>query len=394
MNNPARILYLSGTGARMGGATVSRAALVERLDRSQFEPYALVGSDGEFADVLRGLGADVTVSELKPIVRSYNPFILLRCVLRLIMGCRSVMKVCRKKRIDVVHANDNTVVFFAVIPAMLTGRKCAWHVRSPVSRLGHIGAFLIKRCDALIFCSQSNAEPFKKFFPKFTEKIFIAYEGVDIPSLVERSQPSWIRAQHDIPADAPLVGIVGRIARIKGQDEFLKAAVVVSKLYPKARFVVGGGPVAGSRDALAADTAYEREIKALADRLGVAEKVIFTGYRHNIPAAMKELDVLVVPSRREGLGLVALEAMALGVPVVVSGIGGLREIVENEVNGLSVPVDAAGALGMAISRLLKDRALAKRLAEEGKRTVETHFSADTHASTVADVYRVMTETNE
>jgi len=370
--NPIRILYLSDTGARMGGATVSLASLVERLDRSQFQPFALVGSDGEFADVLRGLGADVTVSELKPIVRSYNPLILLRCVLRLITGCRSVMKVCRQKKIDVIHANDNTVVFFAVIPAMVTGRKCAWHVRSPVSRLGRIGAFLIKRCDALIFCSQSNAEPFKKFFPKFTEKIFIAYEGVDIASLVERSQASSIREEYGISPDA----------------------VVVSKLSPRARFAVVGGPVAGSRDALAADTAYEREIKELADRLGVAEKVIFTGYRHDIPAAMKDLDVLVVPSRREGLGLVALEAMALGVPVVVSGIGGLREIVENEVNGLIVPVDAAGALGMAVSRLLRDRAFAKRLAEEGKKTVEMHFSADAHASTVADVYRVMTKTNE
>jgi len=394
VNNPARILYLSDTGARMGGATVSLAALVQRLDPSEFEPYALLGSDGDFASVLRGMRVDVTVAELKPIVRSCNPFVLLRCLLRLIRGCRSVMKICREKNIDIIHANDNTVVFFAVIPAMLLKRESVWHVRSPVSRLGRIGAFLIKHCGALISCSESAAEPFRKHSPRYAEKVFVAYDGVDVPKLIERSRRPSVREEYNIPPDTPLVGVVGRIARSKGQDVFLRAAVVVSELHPKVRYVITGGPVAGSREGLAADTAFEEEIKRLAHKVGVAEKVIFTGYRHDNPAAIKDLSVVVVPSRLEPLGLVALEAMALGVPVVVSATGGLREIVESEVNGLVVPPDAAGALGMAICRLLKDRALAKRLADEGRRTVESRFTADAHAGAVAQVYRTMTKAHE
>ncbi|HUS57253.1 MAG TPA: glycosyltransferase family 4 protein [Planctomycetota bacterium] len=388
MREAIRVLYLSDTGGRMGGAAYSLLSLIRRLDRSAVAPYALLGSDGDFADALRGLGVDVEVSALEPIVRSYNPFSILRSIRRLIAGAGKVRRVVREKSIRIIHANDNTVVFHAVVPAMLTGSKSVWHVRSPVQRLGRVGAFLVKHSDALVFCSDSNAAPFRKFFPKYTQKVFVACEGVDAPALVEQSQRPSIRQEYDIPPDVPLVGIVGRITRIKGQDEFLKAAVIVSKLEPKVRFVVVGAPVAGSREALEADSAYADEIKQLAGKLSVADKTIFTGYRHDAPAVMKDLTVLAVPSRREGLGLVALEAMALGVPVVVSSAGGLPELVTNEVNGLVVPPNAAGALGLAIVRLLENRQLAKRLAEEGRKTA-ARFTADAHAKIVSDVYRLI-----
>jgi glycosyltransferase involved in cell wall biosynthesis len=318
----------------------------------------------------------------------------LRYLWRLIRGCRTVTKLCREKNIDVIHANDNTVAFFAVLPAKRLEIKSVWHVRSPVSRLGMIGAYLIKHCSVLVSCSQATAEPFIESSPECGEKTFVAYDGVDVSQLLERSAQASIREEYEISPDTPLVGVAGRITRSKGQDVFIKAAVVVSELHPKARFIVAGGPVAGSREALAADEGFGQEIRRLAEKVGIAEKVIFTGYRHDTPAVMKDLNVLVVPSRREPLGLVALEAMALGVPVVASNVDGLRESIESETNGLLVPADAAGALGMAISRLLKDRTLAKRLAEEGRRTVGRRFTADAHASAVADIYRVMLRTDK
>ena len=76
-------------------------------------------------------------------------------------------------------------------------------------------------------------------------------------------------------------------------------------------------------------------------------------------------------------------------PVVASNVDGLRESITNEQNGLLVPPEAAGAMGMAISRLLKDRSLARRLAHEGRRTVATKFTADAHAAAVTDIYIVM-----
>ena len=389
-----RILYLSDYGGLMGGAAVSLVSLAKRLDREHYEVHAVLGSGGEFADAVRELGADVTIAELLPIVRSWCPFINVRNAMRLIRGCRAVMCVCREKKIDIIHANDNTVIFYAVISAMMTGCRCVWHVRSGVSRLRWLGGFLTKRCDAIIFCSESNAEPFKRFFPKHTQKMFIAYEGVDVAELAERSRGPSIRQELGIGADMPLVGLVGRVAWIKGQDEFLKAALIVSKLHPKARFAIVGEPVAGSIEALEADREFGNSLMPLCEKLGIADRVYFTSYRRDIPAVMKDLTVLAVPSRREGLGLVALEAMAIGVPVVATNVGGLPEVIQNGVNGLLVPPNAAGALGLAIARLLDDKPLARRLADEARRTVEQRFSADVHAKTVSDVYRLLSGRTE
>jgi len=386
---PLRILFLSDTGGQMGGATISLALLIDRLDRSQFEPYALLGSDGDFADTLRRKDVDVTVNELKPVVRSYNPLTLLRNVVRLIRGYRAVAKVCREKQIDAIHANDNTVAFFAVLPARRLNAKAVWHVRSPIRRLGWIGGFLVRRSDAIVSCSEATLEPFRAEQPQHADRMFVAYDGVDAPHLTERSRQPSVRSEFNVPDDVPLIGVVSRISESKGQDIFLRAAVVVSELHPKARFVVAGGPVSGSVEGLEADIEFENRLRQLAEKLNISDKVMFAGYRHDIPAVMKDLSVVVVASRREPLGLVALEAMALGVPVVASNVDGLRESIINEQNGLLVPPEAAGAMGMAIARLLKDRTLARRLAHEGRRTVATKFTADAHAASITDIYIVM-----
>ena len=377
---PVRVLYLSDTGGLMGGAATSLVSLITRLDRSQFQPFALLGSDGDFANALRGLGVDVTVAELAPVVRSYCPATLARSAWRLGRGCRAVRAVCREKKIDIIHANDNTVVFYAVLPAMRSGRRSVWHVRSEARRLGRIGAFLVKHCDALVFCSEANAAPFRRF-AEHARKMLVAYEGVDLPALVEQSQRASIREENHIAPDVPLVGLVGRVTRIKGQDDFLKAAAVVLQKQPRARFAVVGAPAAGSRDALEADVAFGNSLPPLCEKLGVADRVIFTGHRNDVPAVMKDLSVLAVPSRHEGLGIVALEAMALGVPVVASNVGGLPEIIQDGTNGLLVPPDDADALGLAIVRLLADRDLARRLSDAARRTVRERFSADAHAKT-------------
>ena len=387
--DPVRILYLSDTGGQMGGAGAILIALVKRLDRSQFQPFAVLGSDGDMANALRGLCVDVTVAPLEPIVRSFRPATLARSMSRLIRGCRAVRAVCREKKIDIIHGNDNTVVFYAVLPAMMTGRKSVWHVHSAAKRLGCIGAFLVKHSTAIIFCSESVSAPFRRYPPKYTRKMVIAYESVNVPALIEQSNRPSIREEYRIPPDVPLVGLVGRVTQIKGQDVFLEAAAAVSKLQPRARFAIVGAPVAGSREALEADAAFGDSLQPLCEKLGIADRVIFTGYRYDVPAVMKDLSVLAVPSRHEGLGIVALEAMILGVPVVASSVDGLREVVQDGINGLLVPVDDAAALGLAITRLLEDKDLARRLVDEARRSFPQRFTADFQAKTITDVYRVI-----
>src|SRR5690606_28372567 len=116
----------------------------------------------------------------------------------------------------------------------------------------------------------------------------------------------------------------------------------------------------------------EEELKAYAQEQGVSDKIIFTGFRNDIPQIFPELDVLLFSSRTEGLGSTILDAFACGVPVVSTNAGGIPEIVTNEETGLLAPVGDATALANNVLRVLQDPDLAARLKKAGMARVQ-HF---------------------
>jgi glycosyltransferase involved in cell wall biosynthesis len=175
--------------------------------------------------------------------------------------------------------------------------------------------------------------------------------------------------------DGPLVGVVARLQPEKGVANFLKAAAHVSKVAPQARFlVVGDGPLRG-------------ELLNLAEHLGVSERVRFLGYRTDSRALMELMDLLVVPSLTEGSPLIVLEAMAAGIPVVASAVGGIPDQIRNGREGILVPSDDPDALGEALGALLRDPAYARRLGEAGRRRTENEFSHETLVRRIEGVYR-------
>jgi glycosyltransferase involved in cell wall biosynthesis len=162
----------------------------------------------------------------------------------------------------------------------------------------------------------------------------------------------------------------------KGQDVFLEAAALV----PEARFVVVGGAILGN------EGGFEEEVHALARRLGLADRVVFTGHVDDAIPWLDALDVAVVASSHEAFGIVLVEAMALGTPVVATATDGPSEIVEDGVSGLLVPVGDAPALAAAIERALIDRSLAATLAEGGRRRAR-EFTEERTAARFARLLR-------
>lgn len=145
-----------------------------------------------------------------------------------------------------------------------------------------------------------------------------------------------------LPENVPLAGVVARLEPVKAVDVFLRAAALVAARIPDARFAVAGdGPLRCGLESLAAS-------------LGLAGRVAFLGWVEPVEPLLARLDVCVLPSRSEGLPVVLLEAMALGVPVVASAVGGVPEVVEDGVTGALVPPGDAGALAVAIERFLSD----------------------------------------
>lgn len=173
----------------------------------------------------------------------------------------------------------------------------------------------------------------------------------------------------------PVVGMVARLVPEKAPADFLKAAALVRQELPEAAFLlVGEGPL-------------EPALRELAGRLGLQDSVYFLGYRRDIPAVTAALDVAVLTSRREGLGLVLLEAMAAAKPVVATAVGGITEVVEHGVTGLLVPPGRPDEVAAAVLRLLRHKELAAKLGRAGQALVARRFSLASMAQGTAEVYR-------
>jgi len=163
--------------------------------------------------------------------------------------------------------------------------------------------------------------------------------------------------------DGPLVGCVARLEKVKGVADFVDATPAVAAEVPSARFVVAGS---GSQaDSLAA----RREP-------GLADSFAFLGHVPFVEPLLAALDVLVLPSHSEALGLVLLEAGALGVPVVATAVGGVPEVVEDGVTGLLVPPCDPAALARAVTQLLRDPERARAMGEAARERVEREFTLE------------------
>jgi glycosyltransferase involved in cell wall biosynthesis len=153
----------------------------------------------------------------------------------------------------------------------------------------------------------------------------------------------------------PTVGVVGRLQCGKGQEIFLQAAARLAGVREDVRFIVVGGAVLGW------EGSYPDELRRLAVDLGIADRVHFAGHQLQIDRWYDALDVVVQASFGESFGLVLVEAMALGKPLVATSVGGQLEIVEDGTSGLLVPSGDSDALAEAVGRILADPGLAATL---------------------------------
>ncbi|MHB8158637.1 MAG: glycosyltransferase [Desulfocucumaceae bacterium] len=214
------------------------------------------------------------------------------------------------------------------------------------------------------------------------KRITVIYNGLN-PELFNENEPSgrW-RQKAGFAPGIPLVAIVGRLHPVKGHRYFLRSASEILKERTDVHFlVVGSGP--------------EREgLEDYTKNLGISDYVTFTGFVSDVTELMPDLNLLIVPSLWEGFGLTALEAMAVGVPVVATSVGGLPEIVEHGTTGLLVsPADEVG-LTRGIVWMLDHPQEAVEMAAAAKAVVEQKFTAAAMARKTEDLYhRLIREKN-
>jgi glycosyltransferase involved in cell wall biosynthesis len=198
-------------------------------------------------------------------------------------------------------------------------------------------------------------------------RVRVISPGVDPPT---GGDGDGFRARHDLTGGSPLVIAVGNISRRRGQDVLLEALALARRELPDASCALVGAP-----HPRAEDVAFERELRGLAARLGIEHAVSFTGYVDDMADAYAAADVVVNPIRgAEGLGRVALEALAAGRPVIASRVGGVSEALRDDRDALLVEPGDPSALAAALVRLTRDAELAKRLVRSGAEHVRDTYA--------------------
>jgi glycosyltransferase involved in cell wall biosynthesis len=176
-----------------------------------------------------------------------------------------------------------------------------------------------------------------------------------------------------------MVGVVARLVPEKGVDVFIRAAALMWHGLPGVSFViVGDGPEAAA-------------LERLAERLGIRERIGFLGARAEAQTIIRRLDIICVPSRTARIPLVVLEAMALGIPIVASDVGGIPELVTHRRHALLVPPGDPFALASAVRTLIGRPTLARRLADSAFQRSQTELSPAHLAQRMVDIYRMARE---
>ncbi|MGC8724669.1 MAG: glycosyltransferase family 4 protein [Acidobacteriota bacterium] len=295
---------------------------------------------------------------------------------------RVLKALIRKARPDVVHVEYVAPGFVPVLAARLAGaRRLFATVHQPATPYGWKARLLLRTaarlCTAFFCVSQAverswfgDSEVWTAGRDVHSRRHWTLYTGVDVEAVSKRAAQECpaLRAKLGL-AERPVVGVVGRLRREKGQDILLDAMAEVVKEVPEARLlVVGDGP---DREAF----------QAQARRLGLEGAVVWAGPAapEAVHAYYGAMDVLAVPSRFEGFGLVAVEGLAAGLPVAASDVEGLREILEGMPGGKLVPAGDASALVKAIIELLQDPKARAKFGAQGKAEVARRFSMEAFA---------------
>jgi glycosyltransferase involved in cell wall biosynthesis len=177
-----------------------------------------------------------------------------------------------------------------------------------------------------------------------------------------------MRERYGLPLERPIVATLGRLDPQKGQEEFLRSLPLVLKDRKDAYFVIAGDETRG-------EEGYKKRLLDLSSQLGVSDNVGFFPFTEEVPEFMAAIDLFVLPSYSETYGLVLIEAMAMGKPVVATDAGGVPEIVEDGRDGLLVPPRDEKALADAIVRILKDPSLQSSFSNQARKDALERFDA-------------------
>lgn len=285
-------------------------------------------------------------------------------------------RLIRRGRFDIVHTQTSKAGFIGRVAAKLAGVPIVVHTaydfyfRADMSAAMRAFYIVLEKlagcfCDELLFISEAVREDAIKYSLKVPSQTVCVGMGIDLSRFpVDSMNLRELKEGFGLDFDGPVVGTIARLVPNKGIACFLKAAARVLDSWPQTRFlVVGDGPL-------------REQLESLAEELNLVDSVVFMGFRKDpgdIPKLLAIMDVFVLPTLREGFGVVFAEAMAMAKPVVGSKIAPITEVVKGGETGILVPPDESELFAEAIISLLNDDAKRQEMGIAGRKRVEDLF---------------------
>ena len=279
-------------------------------------------------------------------------------------------RILHKRDFDVIHSNTPRVILAAGlasklcrVPVRVSSRRVNFPLRSPLSRLKYNWAQ-----EKIVTVSASVRETLLRG-GVHPERIRVIYEGVDV-KWIDLQKPSSVTTRNGL-----VVGTVAHMSPEKGHDILLQAASEIVLQFPHVTFVlVGDGKLAS-------------KLARRTTQLGIEDNVIFTGFRSDIEALVKNFDIFCLPSLSEGLSSAILIAMANRLPVVATTVGGIPELVIDGQTGLLVSPDHPGNLASALLKLIRSAPLRQQMGDAARRRVEESFTLERKLDQTERLYR-------
>lgn len=292
---------------------------------------------------------------------------------------RAIRQCIAAQDIDLVHTHGYKADVYGWLAARRLGKPLVatchnWPHLTPLSRFyAVLDRLVLRQFHSVAAVSDAVADVLRRSGVR-PDRIVRIDNGADLCKFAAAS-PTLSR-EISKPAKA-IVGAVGRLSPEKGFDHLLRAAQRVLTFFPETLFVLVG-------------EGYQRErLEELARELGIADQVIFVGQRTDMPGIYASLDIFVLSSLNEGMPMVILEALGAGRPVVATRVGAIPRLIPEESIGLLVPPGDAAELGRAITHLLADPELRRRMGQNGQAWVRQHFSSEAMAASYLNLYEAL-----
>jgi len=355
----------------MGGVEIATLRMVETT-RRQFRHIAFCLPDAvALRDSFKTLGIETVTYQL--------PEPSLRHGARFYKESKIVARQLKQVDADIVHFQDVKAAYHNSLAAMIARTRIVCHIRSANPHLDMRQKLCLWPVQRFIFVSKESRQSFD--LPLAAHKTCVVYDAIEVPATDTSESSVAVRREFGIPDRCVLAGMVARVAPVKDYFTLADAAVQVLARHPNTRFLIVGD---NSLEEL--NRNHYAKVAERLNELGIADRFIFTGHRDDVPRLIAAMDLFVLSTHREGFPLSILEAMAMGKPVVATAVGGIPEIVTQEVTGYLHQHENSKELADAVLRLIDNPEEARRMGATAREHVLQSYSRQKFADEIAKAY--------